>query len=300
MGRKELFEHALPRHGVVTGEDLRIIDMPASTFHAWRRREELARPHHDVTVLPGAPRTPEQRLSIAVAAIGSPCAVTGWGAAYLHGVHSSPPTIIDVLVPHGTSPRTHANVRVIETSVFEHERIEEVRGVPVVRPGRWLADLSTDVDLDVLVAKAIELRGTGHLGGSDLDDQLLRRRRFRGRARFRALADQLREDGSDSGFERRTRDRLVVRGTPPDEGQLEVVVSGRRRRIDLPFAAQNAGIECRGFAYHGRDAFDRDAERHNDFVEDGRWRLLELTWSMFLLHWEDFCARLDRVLGRSR
>lgn len=293
----KLFDHALPRHGVVTGDDLRATDVPASSFHAWRRREQLSRPHHDVTVLPGAPRTVDQRIAIAVAAIGPPCAVTGWAAAYLHGVHSTAPTTIDVLVPHGSSPRAHEHVRVVETSVFEHERIEEVRSIPVVRPDRWLADLSPNTDLDVLVAKAIDLRGSGRLGATDLDRQLGRRRRFTGRRRFRTLADQLREDGSDSGFERRTRDRLTARGTPPDEGQLEVVVSGRRRRIDLPFGHAHAGIECRGFAYHDRDAFDQDAERHNDFVEDGRWRLLELTWTMFLLDWDSFCARLDRVLG---
>lgn len=295
--RRELFESGARHHGIVTSRDCREAGVPASSFRDWRDREELDHPHHDVTVLPGHEPSSAQRLAIATAAIGPPCAVTGWGAAYLHGIRGIAPTTVDVLVPHGSSHRPHDGVRLLETSVFDHEPIDEVSGIPVVRPARMLADLSPTTDLDAMMDMAIDLRRVGGLGPHDLEAQLQQRRRFAGRRRFRGLAELLAEDGSDSGFEHRARGRLDDRGTPPDPGQLEVVVSRHHRRIDLPYAQQRVGVECRGLAYHGREHFDEDAERHNDFVEDATWLLLELTWTIFLRRWDEFCARLDRVLA---
>lgn len=294
--RKKLFDLGGPRHGVVASTDVRAAGIPRSSFERWRDREKLWRPHPDVTVLPGHPATTEQRLAVAVAGIGRPCAVTGWAAAYLFGLRRSAPSTVDVLVPHGESPRPHEHVRVVETAVFDDVRVDEIAGVAVVAPARFLADLSPKTELDTLLAMAIELRGRGLLGPQDLDRELGLRRRFPGRARFRALADMLREDGSDSGFEHRARGDLTARGMPPDPGQVEVAVSARHRRIDLGYEWALTGVECQGFAYHGREEFDRDAERHNDFVEDGTWALLELTWTMFLRRWDEFCARLQRVL----
>lgn len=298
MGRRELFDSAVDRHGVVAARHLGPSTMAPSTFHDWRQREEFERPHHGVTLLPGFPATAEQRLAAAVAGIGDRCAVTGWSAAYLYGLRASAPSTTDLLAPHGVSHRHHSGVRVVETTVFDDEEVGRVDGIPVVSGARMLADLARDAHLSTLTELAIDLRRKGRLGASDIEREIAKRRRFPGRGRLRALADQLREDDSDSGFEHRTRDRLTRRGTPPDNGQLEVVVAGRRRRIDLPYASAGVGVECIGLAFHGRDAFDRDADRRNDFAEDGRWRLLELTWTTFLLDWERFCTRLDRLLGR--
>ena len=297
MGRRDLFDDATASHGVVAATDVRRAALPESTFRDWRRREKMPRPHHAVTILPGWPETPAQRLAAAAAAVGPAAAITGWAAAHLRGLRSVPPTTTDVLAPHGASHRPHDHVRIIETVVFADEPLEEIDGIPVVSAARMLADLARDAELATLVELAIDLRRSGQLGSGDLDRQLLARRRFPGRARLRGLADLLRDDDSDSGFELRTRDRLARRGTPPDPGQLEVIVAGRRRRIDLPYADARVGIECVGLAFHGRDAFDGDADRRNDFAVDGRWRLLELTWRTFLLGWDDFCARLDRLLA---
>lgn len=298
MGRRELFDSAVDRHGVVATRDLGPATMAPTSFHDWRRREELERPHHGVTLLPGFPATTEQRLAAAVAGIGDRCAVTGWSAAYLYGLRGSAPSTTDLLAPHGVSHRQHAGVRVVETIVFDDVEVRTVDGIPVVSGARMLADLARDAHLDTLTGLAIDLRRSGRLRASDIDREVAGRRRFPGRGRLRALADRLREDDSDSGFEHRTREQLTRRGTPPDHGQLEVVVVGRRRRIDLPYASAGVGVECIGLAFHGRDAFDRDADRRNDFAEDGRWQLLELTWTTFLLDWERFCDRLDRLLAR--
>lgn len=295
--RRRLHDLATARHGVVTAADVRRSNLPTSTFHKWRKREELAHPAHDVTILPGHPRTPEQRAAIAVAAVGQPCAVTGWSAAFLYGLRPTAPTRIEVLVPHGSSHRPHPNVRIHETSVFDTEDITDVSGLPVVAPARMLVDLARTTLPDTLIAMAIDLRGHHLLRSGDLDAELQRRRRFPGRARARTLAEAIREDGSDSGFEHRTRDRLTRRGTPPDPGQLEVQVAGNRRRLDLPYAKANVGIECLGYAYHSdQTAFERDADRRNDFAVDGTWRILELTWTTFLTGWDGFAARLEQLL----
>ena len=268
---------------------------------AWARalsHADVQRPHRGVAVLPGSTDSNHTRARAALAAVQCRAALTGWSAAHLYGLVRTAPTEVHLLLDHGASVTRRAGLRLTETSVFP-ARIQRLHDMPVVPVARLLADLAPTTDVAALRDLGVDARFAGRLAAGDLDGELAARRRFPGRARLRAVAGDLRDDGSDSGFEFRTRARLADLGLPPDPGQLHVRIGGRDRRIDLGWQAQHVGIECQGLAAHsGRRAFDRDATRRNDFAEEGSWTLLELTWTAFHTDWPAFVARLRRLLGR--
>ena len=66
-------------------------------------------------------------------------------------------------------------------------------------------------------------------------------------------------------------------GLPDPVPNLEVVVGGRRRFVDVAWPGVKVGVEFDGYVWHAtRRAFDDDRSRQNDFVATG-WRLFRLT-----------------------
>jgi very-short-patch-repair endonuclease len=60
--------------------------------------------------------------------------------------------------------------------------------------------------------------------------------------------------------------------------QFEVIVGGRRFRVDLAWPAMKVGIECEGYTTHGRRrSFVPDRSRLADLVAVG-WRIILVTW----------------------
>ena len=285
------------RHDHVLGRRARVeADRSAATWGRLLRSRGVDRPFRGVGVLPGASDRSLSRMRAALAAVECPAAVTGWSAAFLHGLVAAAPTDVHLLTPHGASIARRDGLHVTESSVWP-DQVPIQQGVRVVPVGRMLADLAATSERDTLLGLAIDARFAGDLSAGELDRELGARRRFPGRTTFREVADELRDDTSDSGFEHLARHRLADLGLPPDHGQHELVVADRTRRIDLPYRDQRVGLECLGLSAHsGRRAFDEDADRRNDFAEDGTWLILELTWTTFHRRWDAFTARLDRVL----
>lgn len=288
------------RHDHVLGPCVRDeADVSPATWGRLLRSPGVDRPFRGVGVLPGSTDRSLSRMRAALHAVRCDAAVTGWSAAFLYGLVAAAPTDVHVLTRHGASITRRDGLRITESGTWP-DGIRLEHGIHVVPVGRMLADLAAMTEVDALLDLAIDARFAGDLATGHLDRELACRRRFPGRTTFRALADELREDTSDSGFEHRARHRLARRDMAPDPGQQELVVAGRTRRIDLPYRDQRVGLECLGLAAHsGRRAFDEDAVRRNDFAEHGEWLILELTWTMFHRAWDDVTARLDRVL-RSR
>lgn len=292
------FAAAVARHGHVLASTMRAeLGLSPAAWGRMVQREDVQRPFRGVGVLPAAPPGSLTRARAALRAVQCPVALTGWSAAHVYDLASAAPSQVHLLTPHGASITRRPGLRITETSRFP-DALTTRFDLPVVPAARMLADLSRATRIDRLRNLALDARFARLLRPADLDDEVAARRRFPGRSRLRQLADELRDDTSDSGFEYHARTRLTELGLPPDEGQEAVVVAGRTRRIDLPWRAQRVGVECLGLSAHsGRRAFDADADRRNDFAEDGSWVLLELTWTTFHRRWPDFVDRLRRVLA---
>lgn len=293
----ELAHVAARAHHVLTSATRRQEHISRYAWSRLRAHDEVERPFRGVIVVPGAHDVSLTRARAAVGALRCDAALTGWSAAHLYGLIEAGPTEVHLLMRHGASVTRRGGLLLTETCAFPR-RTHRRHGLPVVPAARMFADLSPTIHLDALGALAIEARFHGILGRGDLDAEVAARRRFPGRGRLRQLADDLRDDRSDSGFELRARDRLVAERLPPDPGQHVLRVRGRERRIDLPWATRQVGVECLGLAAHsGRRAFDADAERRNDFAEDCPWTILELTWTTFHTQWPTFVERLRRLLS---
>lgn len=292
----ELARAAAEAHHVLTASWRLELGLSRSAWNRLATHEEVERPFRGVVVLPGADDLGLTRARAALGAVQCDVALTGWSAAHAYGLARAAPSRVHLLMPHGASVCRREGLRLTETSAFP-DQLEDRAGVPVVPAGRMLADLAATTTVDALRTLAITARFEGLLGGRDLDRELDARRRFPGRGRLRQVAAELRDDTSDSGFEFLARERLEKAGLPPDPGQHVLRLRGRERRIDLPWSAHRVGVECLGLAAHsGRRAFDEDAERRNDFAEDSRWTILELTWTAFHGQWPAFLDRLRRLL----
>lgn len=132
-----------------------------------------------------------------------------------------------------------------------------------------------------------------------LDREVAARGRFPGRGVVRQLIADLQGDGSESGFEFDTRERLASLGLQPDPAQPVVrTPAGRDRRIDIAFGGHLVGIECVGFGHHSSpEHLEADVVRSNEFAELDRWLILRLTFRMFHERWEPFVAQLRRCLA---
>lgn len=292
--RRNLYTRA--NLGIVTPATATAAGTTPKTVRRWARDELWDRPFRGALVLPGVDLDATTRMAAAVAAIGAPIAMTGWSAAYLRGLVGAAPTTIDVVVPADRRPARHG-VRARRTRAWHAPAIVTIGGLPVV-PWAWmLADLAGEASLDLLIGWAFDGLHSGGLERGELVAEVDRRGRFAGRGNVVELARRLEPDGSESGFEHHARRRMRRDRFDPDDEQVTVVVGGRNRRIDVPWARYQVGVECLSFRYHGhRDAFEQDTHRRNDFVVDGAWRVLELTWRMLETDWAPFARRLGTVL----
>ena len=297
MGVESLYQIAATSYGVVTRQAALAHGVADST----RRRQITERgwtePFPGTVLLPGYRLSDRARMTAAVGYVGYACALTGWGAAAMLHLVRKAPTTLELVVPHARRVRSLSRLRVRRSRRFDTADVTVMDGLPVVSPSWLLADFAAEVHPDRLIAWALELVGRGELRAQDLDRELAHRGRFAGRGTLHEVARAVAADGSESGFEYAARQQLIAEGLPPDTEQAEVTVAGTRRRIDIPYSRYLVGVECLGHAYHSRrEDLDRDARRHNAFVTDGDWALLELTWTIYTAEWSAFVERLATVL----
>lgn len=297
MGWAEL-NHRMAARRLLTYADVDACGIPRSTFDDRTRREGWPdRPYPGVMPVPGTVLDPVDRIHAAVLSVRGQVWVGGMAALHLHGLLETPPTQTLLWVPAAQRGRTSRTRRVRRSSLLGDTACWTVAGIPVVSPAWALHDVAGETTLDRLRSLAIDARFAGLVDDHELAEVIARDRRFAGRARYARVADDLRSDGSDSGFEFRTRDRLAAVGLAPDEGQERLATPGRPRDIDLPYARYRVGIECLGLRYHGRADLDRDAERTNDIAVLDEWLILHLTYRMqFGPAWTRFLARLRGAL----
>lgn len=299
MGWDDLFELAR-RNRVVTYADAAACGISRSTLDDVARRQGWPpRPQPGVLLAPGGQIDEFVRITAAFRSLPEAVGVGGDTALFLHGLQSAAPTQTLVWVPDGHVGVERRTRKVRRTSLLTRKDCTEVAGIPTVLPAWAMRDVAGARSVPALRNLAIDARFRGLLAEGSLDEVLGRDRRFVGRRRYAEVADDLRADGSDSGFEFSVRDRLVSARRPPDAGQERLWTPGRPRSIDLPYRDPKVGVECLGWRYHSdRDQLDRDAERNNDIAAAGGWLILQLTWGMqWGEPWRRFLSRLDRALA---
>lgn len=297
MGWAELQQVTATRR-VLTYADVEAAGVARSTFDDRARNEHWpARPYPGVIVPPGPPLAPRERIQAAVLSIAGDAWVGGHAALFLHGVIDQPPTQTLLWVPVSHRGATSRTRLVRRTSLLTAKDTLLIDGLPTVQAAWALRDVAGETNLDRLRNLAIDARFKEVLGGPDLDWVVAKDRRFGGRSRLAQVADELRDDGSDSGFEFRIFDRLTVEGLAPDAKQKRLWTPGRPRDVDIAYDRYRVGVNCDGLAYHGRDQQDADAERDNDIAAHGGYVVLKLTWRMqFGAKWTAFVDQLERVL----
>jgi hypothetical protein len=178
--------------------------------------------------------------------------------------------------------------------------VAEIEGIAVTSVARTFRELARDHTAEALRDLGIDARVRDRAVFERLGELVARDRRFPGRPALRKLLAELRDDGSDSGFERRTLQRLELRGLAPDVQQMPVTTSDGLRHLDLAWTGAAVGVECLGFSYHSTvEQLRRDVRRDNAIAATGRWSILRLTWEMFHREWEAFEQLLRSCLDRS-
>ena len=262
MGRRALHELGNDHHGVVTPACAVRVGVAPSTLRSWARAEGWPQPYPHTWVLPGHDLDLRTRAVAAVRSVGGAAVLTGHSGLALHGLLPTTPTTIELSVPRSHRRIVLDDVRTCFTRV-PVEPVDAGLGAPVAPVARCLADALGMGD-DHALAVALDAIGRRSLVRGDLLAEVAGRRRFPGRPRLRRLVAALDADGSESGFEHRTRARLIAAGLRPDPDQLTVVTRSGTRRIDVPFGDHGTGVERVGFAYHGsREQFDTGPDRRD-------------------------------------
>ncbi|HEX9888796.1 MAG TPA: hypothetical protein VGA69_04920 [Nitriliruptorales bacterium] len=302
MGWSEFYRESTAWHGIATSAQAVSHGISDRTFRRRAADEAWHQPlaGSGVRQLPGSPPTPITQLAAALAHVGYPAAVTRGSALHLHGLRPKMPQRVQLLLPAGRTAPEVPGIEVVRTRHYLPHHLEDIKGLCCVRPARAVTDLANVQRLADLRSLVIDLRFRDGDVLDELDRVHRERGRYPGRADVRRILADLSGDGSDSGFEFTTRERLVAGDLPPDEGQAVVRTPTRTIHIDIPFGSRRVGIECLGWAYHSsRAQLHRDAVRWNALAEVDEWLILQLTWSMLWgPAWEQFVAQLRRTLAR--
>jgi very-short-patch-repair endonuclease len=221
----------------------------------------------------------EQDLLVAAWTCGGP--VSHLSAAWLAGL------VDDPVKPVHVSVAATASHRFADTVVHRCDDLDTIdrtrrRRIPTTTTERTLIDLAAvleEEDLRTAVDRALRR-------GLTTPDRLSRRVRAlarpgrAGAASARRVLAEIDEERamSESELESALFALVVESGLPAPTPQHEVVIEGRRYRIDLCYPHLRLAIEVDGFGVHGsRAAFEADRARQNDLVLAG-WRVLRFTW----------------------
>ncbi len=229
-------------------------------------------------VAASAPPSAEQVLMGWVLHTGGVAAGRSAAALFRLAAHPSRPA---VLLHRATRSRRHGAGDVRTTSALPSEDVTRVGPVPVTTVARTLVDLGAELppkEFEELVDRAVLLHRVRpeHL---EMRARELWTPRRPGCARTLEVVRSRHPDLAAARSEWEAKVLTLARrhGLPDPVPNLEVVVGGRRRFVDVAWPGVKVGVEFDGYVWHAtRRAFDDDRSRQNDFVATG-WRLFRLT-----------------------
>lgn len=275
METSRLDKWARQNHGLITREASEL------SRSAWYRALDAGRfipVHPGVARLPGAPRTPEQRIAAAVLAAQPSGLASHRSCVRLWGVPRPDEDPVDVLVV-GRSP-TRQLEGVIVHRPRDQRRIEphHRQGIACTHVLRALVDLGA-VDAGS-VADAVGHVLTTRLTSVAALERAVIDHSERGRAGVPALRDAVAEwrvDGkpSDSTLEKAMR-RLIARyRLPPVE--FHAIIEGSQ--VDFRVTGTPIILECDGWTWHALDRaqFEHDRERDAVLIAAG-WIVVRFSY----------------------
>ncbi len=233
-----------------------------------------------VFACPSVASTFEQRVLGAVLACGHDAC----------GSHESAAQVCSLLLPAGamievtTTLERHPildGVRVHRSSTLAASDVTVVRGIRVTTPARTIVDLSSRLDLRALGRMVDDALRSDLLTMAELRETVDRLRPAPGRSmRKMRLLLARRDDGTalrESTLEDFIHHAVTRFDLPEPIPQYEVVIDGRKRRIDFCYPAPMVALEPKGFDYRRfRQRFDDDALRGNQLTLAG-YKVLEFT-----------------------
>ena len=241
----------------------------------------LQRVAESVFRLAGTPPSYEQTLLAGCLTAGRPAYASHRAAAAIWGIDLGRQPTIEVVTTRPSSSRTPGVIVHRPLRLPPHHTTVE-RGIPLTTVPRTLVDLGATVP-EFLVARALEVSLTRRLVTMDDVVRMIAESGGRGRRGVGVLRRVV--DGRDLGA--RPADSVLEAamarlcrdaGLPEPEYQYEVVVGGRRRRLDFAYPALLIAIELDGWAEHLRiEKFRDDRVRANDLTLLG-WTVVRFTW----------------------
>ena len=220
--------------------------------------------------------TPRQTALAATLWAGPDSVVSHESAAMLWAMAGVRATRVELWTPR----RLRAQSVVVHRGDLENRDRRRVDGIPVTSVARTLIDLAGRLDEETLDAAIDDVLHRGLTTPATLQAraEALEGRGRAGSGRVTRLLEE--RDGGPaaaSRLETRVRRLLHGAGLRPVQ-QYEVVVAGRRYRLDFAWPELRVAVETDGYSVHGaRAAFERDRRRWADLTAAGWW-LVPVTW----------------------
>jgi very-short-patch-repair endonuclease len=289
-----LAELAARQYGLVTVEQVRAAGWTETDLARRLAERSWARVRRGVYRSAAAPATWRQRALAACLGPGGAVAVSHRSAAFLHGLVPARPSVIEVVIPYGTSSSGLAK------TVKAHRSRNGPRGddivvvecIPTTTLGRTVEDLArcglTGEDDDYpsvpeLVDRAM-IRCRSDLARrrlvADLEGRCGQGRR--GSSALRAALEPWSAPaggGADpqSVLEAQVLREIVLGNLPRPQLQYQLDLPAGRVYLDFAWPDRRVALEVDGYEFHsGRRAFDRDRHRGNELVLAG-WDVLHTT-----------------------
>lgn len=286
----------MQRHyGVIARAEVYRLGGDARYIQGRVRAGEWGRRHPNVFIATSAPRTPNQDLAAAMAAVSASVA-SHQSAAWLLGLFDTPPACPDV----ATTDRRGYRL----TGVTVHRASEPIpslrqQGFPCTTAVRTLVDIAATCGTDALTAALDRALQRRLAAVPRLERALATTEKARpGAAILRAvLGDRGMIGTPEPSVLESHMDRLLDRSGLP-RAQAQYRVEGGRYRFDYAWPEIRLAIEAKGYAWHSSPealAADSQRERH---MAGQEWTFLSYTWVEVLRRPDEVIAEIAAVYAR--
>ncbi|MDQ1396072.1 MAG: hypothetical protein QOG64_1331 [Acidimicrobiaceae bacterium] len=293
---------AAGQRGLVTLDDVTRSGLTDRQLRHRIRQGRLVTVRRGVLAVHGTPRSWEQEVLAACLAVGPAAIVSHDTAAALHRFPGwRRPDVLELTVPYPLHPRL-PGVRAHRISTVSALDITSVDGLPATTAARTVCDLAGRLKADQLGPLIDDLLRHRLMGMAELRRCVGRLREARVRRSLVALGLVVDErtgghQPGDSEPELRVGRLLVAAGMPPAVQQYEVVIEGRRYRLDLAYPDLRIDIEYEGWDGHStRTDLVRDRARTNALTGAG-WDVRFVTAAMSDAQ---IVADIQRAIRRAR